>query len=283
MSGPEPPKYRMIMEHLKERMERGELRPGDRMPTVRALSDAWKISHVTATKVLRELCREGYAYVENKATYVRDRGQAALTLTRVEYGGRKRSGGGGLGGPWNYNGPAVRPGWAEVVHANVVAAPDYVADVMEVPRGTEVLRIEIVQRWRPTMAGAVRLDPEPPLKPFALSVHWYPAEWARLRPELLHTGLDDANSPLVDLDHGGEIVERQLGRQPIVGLEAYHARLADAREARWLEIEEGAPVLGCVETWQDDLGVTEYKESVYPAGVVRMVAHRDPAERDPEE
>ena len=88
----EGPKYRAIMAVLKEQMEIGQLRPGDRLPTVRALAEHWRVGHATATRALRELCREGYAHVVGNATCVRDRGQATVTMTRVNWGGRKRSG-----------------------------------------------------------------------------------------------------------------------------------------------------------------------------------------------
>lgn len=281
MARSEPAKYRAIMHVYKGRVDTGELRPGDRLPTVREVAEQWKISHATATKVMRELCREGYAYVDGNATYVRDRGQAELTVMQLRWGGRSRA---SLGadnvGYTAFVGPAQLPGWNEITAAGVVVAPDYVADVMEIERGSEVLRTEWVRRWRPMMDGRNRIDPATPLRPFELVVHWYPAAWAEISPSLLVTGPDDARSPLTDNGYGAQLAEEATGRRPSAGLEAYHARLADEREARLLEIEVGAVVLGCIETWQDNEGVTEYRETVMPMGVVRMTEYRDPGERD---
>lgn len=283
MPRPEQPKYRAIMHDYKGRIDMGALRPGDRLPTVREVAERWNISHATATKVMRELCREGYAHVAGNATYVRDRGQAELTVMRLRWGGRPRASLGDDGpGHVAFVGPGQGPGWNKVTEAGVVIAPDYVADVMELERGSEVLRVEKVLRWRPTMDGDQRVDPATPLRPFELVVHWYPAAWAEISPSLLVTGLDDATSPLTDNGYGAQLAEEHFGRRPSAGLEAYHARLADEREARLLEIEVGAVVLGCIETWQDDAGVTEYREAVMPQGVVRMTEYRDPNERDEE-
>lgn len=282
-AGAEPPKYRQIMALIKDKIGTGVLNPGDRLPTVREIADTWHVSHATATKAARELCREGYTHIVGNATYVRDRG-AELTLKRILWGSRSRASLGNANlGYMEFGGPAHLSGWREVTASGLVAAPDYVADVMELERGSEVLRVEWVIRWSPwPNAKAVRPEPRPAPKPYELTVHWYPAAWAEISPSLLVTGLDDANSPLVDNGYGAQLAEEATGRRPVAGLEAYHARHADAREARLLEIEVGSTVLGCVETWQDDDGVVEYRESVMPVGVTRMIQHRDPTERDPQ-
>lgn len=270
----EPPKYRQIMTLIKDQIGTGVLAPGDRLPTVRELADTWRVSHATATKAQRELCREGYAHVVGNATYIRDRGVRDLTLKRILWGSRTRGSVGGDVGYAEYSGPALLPGWWEVTAAGLAAAPDYVADVMELERGSEVLRVEKVSRWSANRSEAPR--------PYELTVRWYPAAWAEISPSMLVTGLEGARSPLVDNGYGAQLAEEATGRRPVAGLEAYHARLADEREARLLEIEVGSTVLGCVETWQDDDGVTEYRETVMPMGVTRMIQHRPSNERDPD-
>lgn len=280
MSRPEAPKYRQIVTLFKSQIGTGVLKPGDRLPTVREIADHWSVSHATATKAARELCREGYAHVVGNATYIRDRGQD-LTVKRILWGSRGRN---SLGpdnvGYVEFGGPSHLPGWCEVTAAGLVAAPDYVADVMELERGSEVLRVERVDRWAPWKPDGRRPALSP--RPYQLAVHWYPAAWAEISPNMLATGTDDGTSPLTDNGYGAQLAEEHFGRRPTAGLEAYHARAADEREARLLEIEVGSIVLGCVETWQDDEGVTEYRETVMPQGVVRMLQHRDPNERDEE-
>lgn len=276
-SAAEPPKYRQIMTLIKSQISTGVLSPGDRLPTVREIAERWHVGHATATKAHRELCREGYAHIVGNATYVRDRRTQDVVLKRILWGSRGRA---SLGeadlGYGEFDGPAQRPGWCAVTASGLVAAPDYVADVMELPRGTEVLRVERVHRGMPIA--------KPVLQPrvFELRVHWYPAAWAELSPSLLVVGVNDATSPLIDNGYGATLAEQQTGRRPVAGLEAYHARLADEREAQLLEVEVGSVVLGCVETWQDDDGVVEYRETVMPMGVTRMIQHRALNERDEE-
>lgn len=278
----EPPKYRQIVTVLKDHIGLGILKPGDRLPTVREIVEKWDVSHATATRAARELCREGYAHVVGNATYVRDRGQD-LTVKRVLWGSRGRASLGEANiGYGEFGGPAHMPGWCEVTEAGLVAAPDYVADVMELERGTEVLRVERVDRWSPWQQGGERPASVPPPRPYQLAVHWYPAAWAEVSPSMLVTGKNTATSPQIDNGYGAQLAEQRFGRTPMAGLEAYHARAADEREARLLEVDAGSIVLGCVETWQDDEGVTEYRETVMPQGVVRMLQHRDPNERDEE-
>jgi GntR family transcriptional regulator len=275
----EPPKYRQIMTMIKSQISTGALGPGDRLPTVRELAETWNVSHATATKAQRELCREGYAHVVGNATYVRDRGPD-LTVKRLLWGSRSRAAAGRLG-YGEFGGPAQLPGWVEITAAGLVPAPDYVADVMELPRGSEVLRVERVQRWSPGPNVKGHAHTAAPPRPYELSVHWYPAAWAEISPQMLVTGLNDGNSPMTDNGYGAQLAEEATGRRPTAGLEAYHARHADEREARLLEVAVGSTVLGCVETWQDDDGVTEYRETVMPMGVTRMLQHRPLDESDP--
>lgn len=269
----EGPRYRLIMDRYKEKIFTGELKAGDRMPTVRALAETWKVSHATATKALREMCREGYAYVQGNATYVRDRGQAEVTVRIPIHGGRRRK---KAGLPPSY------PGLSEVTEAGIVAAPDYVADVMGLDRGASVLRREVVLRIKANPAGNPRPGPDDPVRAYCLYVSWHPAEFAEAAPGILATGTDGATSPVAYTTVAGLLAEDALGRAPRVGLDSFHGRTADEREARLLGLAAGDPVLARITTWEDEGGVTEYMEHVYPMGVVVSFEHTDPDEADEE-
>lgn len=54
----EPP-YRAIAAQLRTRIEKGELRPGDRLPSVRQIARRWGVAVATATKVTAVLRAEG--------------------------------------------------------------------------------------------------------------------------------------------------------------------------------------------------------------------------------
>ena len=53
------PRYREIAGELRRRIESGELAPGMRVPSTRAIVDEWGVAMATATRVLTELRHEG--------------------------------------------------------------------------------------------------------------------------------------------------------------------------------------------------------------------------------
>ncbi|WP_150461977.1 TetR/AcrR family transcriptional regulator C-terminal domain-containing protein [Nesterenkonia ebinurensis] len=55
---PEPP-YRVIFAELRSRIAAGDLRPGDRVPSIRAIAQRWDVAIATATKVTAALREEG--------------------------------------------------------------------------------------------------------------------------------------------------------------------------------------------------------------------------------
>ncbi|WP_033216015.1 TetR/AcrR family transcriptional regulator [Kitasatospora phosalacinea] len=52
-------RYEQIAAELRERIERGELRPGDRVPSTREITRRWNVAMATATKVLAQLRDRG--------------------------------------------------------------------------------------------------------------------------------------------------------------------------------------------------------------------------------
>jgi DNA-binding GntR family transcriptional regulator len=59
-SGSVPP-YQQITGEIIARIRSGELRPGDRLPSLTDISQRWGVAKVTAVKVLRVLREDGYA------------------------------------------------------------------------------------------------------------------------------------------------------------------------------------------------------------------------------
>lgn len=59
MSRPGASRYGEIVTELRQRIETGELRPGDRVPSTREITRQWGVAMATATKVLTELRHEG--------------------------------------------------------------------------------------------------------------------------------------------------------------------------------------------------------------------------------
>ncbi|MEV7778487.1 TetR/AcrR family transcriptional regulator C-terminal domain-containing protein [Kitasatospora sp. NPDC088351] len=59
MSGQRAPRCGQIVAELRQRIEAGELAPGDRVPSTREITRQWGVAMATATKALTELRREG--------------------------------------------------------------------------------------------------------------------------------------------------------------------------------------------------------------------------------
>lgn len=89
-SGPMAQRYRQIADLLADRIERGTLEAGTRLPTHRALADEHGVALATATKVYRALIAAGLVVGEpGRGTFVRDRtGFAGLEPRRVPRHGR---------------------------------------------------------------------------------------------------------------------------------------------------------------------------------------------------
>ena len=71
LSGPHAP-YMLIVYVLLEKIKSGELKPGDRVPSVTELMEAYKVSHSTARRALAKLKDMGMTdTVPGYATFVR--------------------------------------------------------------------------------------------------------------------------------------------------------------------------------------------------------------------
>ncbi|MDI3547286.1 MAG: GntR family transcriptional regulator, N-acetylglucosamine utilization regulator [Halanaerobiales bacterium] len=65
------PLYYQLKEILREKIETGELKPGDLLPSERELSEKYKISRPTIRQALKELVNEGLLYREKgRGTFV---------------------------------------------------------------------------------------------------------------------------------------------------------------------------------------------------------------------
>lgn len=75
----EPP-YRQIAGWLREQIEAGEYRPGQRLPSVEDLVGIWGVARLTARKALRVLIDEGLAEMTpGLGTFVRRPGHTQGT------------------------------------------------------------------------------------------------------------------------------------------------------------------------------------------------------------
>ncbi|MCF7848916.1 MAG: GntR family transcriptional regulator [Kiritimatiellales bacterium] len=79
-----PHKYQEIRDHILARIESGELKPGTRLPGVRALGKEFDCNYHTVRHAFEELAEQGYVLLKRgSGTFVTDRA-AAFQKSRVE-------------------------------------------------------------------------------------------------------------------------------------------------------------------------------------------------------
>jgi DNA-binding GntR family transcriptional regulator len=223
---PEPP-YLQIAGHLRRQIRSGQLRDGDLVPSVRQLAREWHVSPPTAEKALGTLRSEGYVRgVPGMGTVV----SASMAMS---YAGRDRL-------------HAVRTGRiyppnerAEIRSAELVTAPDAIADALGLAAGAQVVR-----RHRVTYRDDI---------PVSASTTWMAGELAQDAPRLLSV------ERIIEGTAG--YVGGVTGRRVIRGIDQGSARGATDQDAADLAVPVGSPV-ACGRNWWYDAegGVIEYGE-----------------------
>lgn len=122
------PIYRQVIHALWDRLQRQDLRPGQRAPSERELAELYGISRMTARGALRELIRDGVLYtVPGKGTFVSwpKMQQPLNRLTSFTEDMRARG---------------LEPG-TRIVSQGIVSASDHVAERLGLPAEAPVVSI----------------------------------------------------------------------------------------------------------------------------------------------
>jgi DNA-binding GntR family transcriptional regulator len=205
------PPYAQVAQHIRDQIHAGDLRPGDRVPSVRELSAEWGISRATADKALSALRSEGLVVaVTGVGTVV------APQLPTVQTGGNRFR-------RMLTTGRATRAGErSEILSSDLVDGPDDVLRALLVKDNPRVVRRR--RRFIDEDGTVV-----------AISTSWLPASAARAVPALLTT----------DPIPGGTIgaLREATGRQPAQGNDTATARLATDEEAADLGLDQPVAVL----------------------------------------
>jgi DNA-binding GntR family transcriptional regulator len=232
---PDPP-YVQVANHIRKQIQSGELKDVATIPSARQIARDWEISLATATKVLAALRSEGLVkavpgigtvvtVADSRYNGPRDRFQAIRRTGRIY--------------PPNEA--------AQITSAELVPAPEQVADALGVESGTPVIR-----RHRVTMNTETDT-------PVSASASWFEGSLAEIAPKLLQT------ERLVQGTPG--YIEEQTGRAAVSGRDQQRADAADAQDADDLGIPIGSPVLrGRNWLYDHEGGVIEYGEYVTVAG-----------------
>lgn len=225
--------YRRIATEIKNRIDRGELQPGDQIPSVREIMRAEGVSTATATRVAAVLRADGYAEtVPGIGTVVaRPRvlttGPDRLQMLRA-------------------TGDGFRPGErVDILDAALVPAPSHVADALDIETGDNVIRR---QRAYYDADGIV-----------ALSTSWLPSQFATAAPELLESG------PLPKMTFG--LIEERTGQRAVKRRDVVAIKPVPEDAAPLLSLDIGAPALTMTNCYWDQHGsVTEFAEDYLGPG-----------------
>lgn len=206
------PPYAQIAEALREEIEGGALRPGDRVPSVRALAAKWGVSHATADKALSALRAEGLLIGGHGVVST-----VATPTTTAQTGGER----------WRRmlaTGRATRPGErSEIKSAELVDAPTDmdITAALGLEQGAAVVRR--VRHFIDDRGLA------------AISTSWLDGDLAEVAPALLDV------API----EGGTIgaVREATGRTAATAVATAQARLATPEEIEAFGLDSPAAVL----------------------------------------
>lgn len=227
------PPYLQVVKHIRGQIESGALRDGDAVPSTRQIAQEWQISLATATKAMATLRSEGLVRgVSGVGTVVTTSKRGHTPTGRVL--SNRRTG-------------RIYPSdeHARIENAELVEAPDQVADALGLTSGSPVIR-----RHRVTYKGDL---------PVSASVSWFDGALAEAAPRLLEASRI--------LEGTFAYVEASTGRSLTTVQDQFVADGATEQDARDLTIEVGSPVLrGRNWIYDADGEVVEYGEYVSAAG-----------------
>jgi GntR family transcriptional regulator len=232
--------HRQIATALRERIHAGEWAPGEKLPSIPALAQAYAVAKQTVQRTIDQLRVEGLLITRpGSGTYVRGTRRRLSRLSRGRYGARR-----------GYHVDLAARYRQALTEVGVVPAPAEVTEAFGVPDGTPLLvRRHVV---RTDEAQAVELG----------------ASW--FRPEHVRgTSLVEARPygrPLY------QEVEEQTGRVYATAEDRLSARLPTREEAEALHIRPDTPVLHLVHIGYDEQRhPIEVAQATWPGPVTTLV------------
>lgn len=244
----EPP-YLQVVRHIRGQIMSGELSEGDAVPSARQITREWDVAMATATKALTTLrAEELVRAVPGKGTVVENK-QHRSAHDRTEAVVR--------------TGRIYPPGhYARILSAELVAAPQQVADALDLDSSAPVIR-------------RLRVTYDAHDIPLSTSVSWFDGGLAGQAPLLLEADRI--------LQGTARYIEEQTGQvhgPPDQDTTYLEAAGATEEEAAALHISPAAPVLRGKNFYRDtDGGVLEYGESTALAGLQTRIGRPDEEEQ----
>jgi len=227
------PAYLQIVEHYQEEIASGQLRPGDKLPSVRAIAEEWHCSPGVAAKAFDTLKANRLLVTSNQGTFV-----AAARL---------------MPGPQQRLRAQRFPEAAriDVLVAEMIPAPEYVRQILgldEAGPGQEPTAVIHREQVSYEITG----------EPVMLASAWFRGELAGPVPELLY------KRPIEYPGGAARLIESRAGQRITRGRQAREARVIkdDGREGPLLRLQSGSFVLAEVYLWLTAEDVTEYGEYI---------------------
>ncbi|WP_230195093.1 GntR family transcriptional regulator [Streptomyces coriariae] len=197
--------YAKIAAHYMELITSGQLQPGTLLPSIKNLSEEWKVSTATAEKALRKLRNEGLVRgIHGIGTEVLDRPAPMSSGAQRQDRGRR------TGSSW---GAGER---SDSHQAAVVSAPAEVAQALDIAPGSDVIRRSRVYRDR---HGIV-----------AHSTSWIPTRYGKLIPQLAASERLTGGTSL-------QLISQATGHPISHRIDSASARLLTPEYARLLELD----------------------------------------------
>lgn len=229
----ELPKFVQMANRVRDRILSGDLRPGDEVPSERALATEWGVARPTAARALQELRSLGLVESrQGSGSYVRE-GTANVYRRAKDRYARSASAG-----------RVYAEGeWARIVAAKRAQAPGHVAKALGVDEGSTVGR-----RQRILGDGS---------GPTEISTSWFPIDIVEVAPNLMSRNRIREGSLAY--------IESCTGRRGQVARDQLSARMASAAERRELYLDNPSAVLVVLHVVVDRKNQPlEVVDAVYP-------------------
>ncbi|WP_075334675.1 GntR family transcriptional regulator [Pseudonocardia sp. Ae717_Ps2] len=233
--------YMQIARSISERIARGELSPGDRLPTGVQIQEDWGVSRATANKVAAQLRNTGLAYTEPGIGLIVASGSSTTGVTPDAMWRRMLSGG-----------PIYLPN--ERSERTVGTAPGSDAPEIVLACLDATVASQLVYRRR-----VIYRDDQP----YTVATSWFLPALLDQQVDVTARLLDDDSIPEGSPAYIAERLGRDLtGHHHVVGIVR-----ATAPEAESLRVGEGEPLLRIVDTiqveggWPIEVGTYCYPEA----------------------
>jgi GntR family transcriptional regulator len=220
--------YRQIADHLRTAIDRGDLRPGDRLPSEAELTQHYGVARMTARQAIQELRAEGRVIAEHgRGVFVR-RPAPVRRVASDRFARRHRD-----AGKAAFLAEAEKGGFHPQVDQIEVVRVDAPATVRERLHLDEYQLV--ISRSRRYLADG---------QPVEVAVSYIPFAFAEGTPI---TEIDTGPGGVyARLEEAGHVLDRFV--------EEVTARMPTAEERRHLELDDGVPVLVVSRTAYDVSG-----------------------------